>query len=95
MLHELATNASKYGSLSNQTGYVELNWSLSGRNQKRILTVVWQERDGPPVKQAKGTGFGSRLIAKGLPGAKVQHEFRADGVVCTIEVPLSSGQGND
>ncbi|HYM17699.1 MAG TPA: HWE histidine kinase domain-containing protein, partial [Micropepsaceae bacterium] len=94
MLHELTTNAAKYGSLANSKGYVELNWSLAERNHKRILSVVWQERDGPAVKEPKGKGFGSRLIAKGLSGAKVQHEYRKSGVVCTIEVPLPGEEGD-
>jgi len=95
VLHELATNAAKYGSLSVTGGHVELNWSLAERNHRRILTVVWQERDGPPVKEPKGKGFGSRLIAKGLPGAKVQHEYRKDGVVSTIEIPLPDEKADE
>jgi two-component system CheB/CheR fusion protein len=95
MLHELATNAAKYGALSDSGGHVELNWSLAERNRKPILTVVWQEKDGPPVKEPKGKGFGTRLIAKGLPGAKVQHEYRKNGVVCTIEIPLPVGQADE
>jgi len=95
MLHELATNAAKYGSLSNSKGYVELNWNSAVRNRKRILTVVWQEHKGPAVKEPKVNGLGSRLIAKGLPGAKVRHDYRKEGVVCTVEIPLSSDQSGD
>jgi two-component system CheB/CheR fusion protein len=88
VLHELATNAAKYGSLSGPKGTVELRWGLNTRSKERLLTVQWQEHGGPPVVEPKATGFGSSLIQKGLPNSKVRHEFRPGGVVCTIELPM-------
>ncbi|UCI16985.1 PAS domain S-box protein [Mesorhizobium sp. B2-1-8] len=89
VLHELATNAAKYGSLSSSEGYVLLTWSITGGNDNRQVNVVWQEVDGPRVIKPERAGFGSLLIEKGIPGATVQHQFLPDGVVCTIELPLA------
>jgi two-component system CheB/CheR fusion protein len=91
VLHELATNAAKYGALSSPNGRVELNWRAEPGNDTRVLKVVWSERDGPAVRAHPAPGFGSQLIAKGLPGATVEHEYLATGVRCTIELPLPSG----
>jgi two-component system, chemotaxis family, CheB/CheR fusion protein len=88
VLHELATNAAKYGSLTDTEGTVELSWRLNSGNPQRLLTVMWLERGGPPVVEPETTGFGTALIEKGLPNAKVRHEFRREGVTCTIELPL-------
>jgi two-component system, chemotaxis family, CheB/CheR fusion protein len=88
VLHELATNAAKYGSLNGSQGTVDLSWHLSTRSKERLLTVVWQEHGGPPVVENEVAGFGSSLIKKGLPNAKLRHEFRPEGVTCTIELPL-------
>jgi two-component system, chemotaxis family, CheB/CheR fusion protein len=88
VLHELATNAAKYGALSVDKGRVDLSWSeeKSG-NGAHVLRVVWRERGGPPVKKPATNGFGSRLIETGLPTAVVRHEFRGEGVTCTIDLP--------
>jgi two-component system CheB/CheR fusion protein len=94
VLHELATNAAKYGSLSDQKGAVELSWRLSSGSAQRLLTVQWRERGGPPVMEPKAAGFGSALIEKGLPNAKVRHEFRHDGVICTIALPMPEAAEN-
>ena len=86
VLHELATNAAKYGALSNEKGHVKLSWQ-SGKNE-RELTVVWEESGGPPVKAPEKQGFGGALIEKSLPGATVRREFRRTGLVCTIQIAL-------
>jgi two-component system CheB/CheR fusion protein len=88
VLHELATNALKYGAFAGVKGRVDLSWNLNFGNNSRVLKVHWREHDGPPVKTSSTTGFGSRLISKGLPGAKVEHEFLVDGVSCSIELHL-------
>jgi two-component system, chemotaxis family, CheB/CheR fusion protein len=54
------------------------------------VATVWTETGGPPVKPPKSRGFGSYLIEHGLPEAKVDREFRPEGLVCTIELPLQS-----
>lgn len=89
ILHELATNASKYGALSVESGHVELSWKeVRIGNNSPGLRVLWLERHGPPVKKPRATGFGSRLIETGLPGATVRHEYLPDGVQCVIEIPF-------
>lgn len=67
---------------------------MSTRSKERVLTVQWQERDGPLVVKPKATGFGSSLIEKGLPNAKVRHEFNPGGVVCTIELTMPEATEN-
>ena len=87
-LHELTTNAVKYGALSNPTGHVALEWTLSeaGAEQER-LTLRWEEHGGPPVTPPTRRGFGSRLIVGGLAhqlDGQVELTFPADGVRCVI-----------
>jgi two-component system, chemotaxis family, CheB/CheR fusion protein len=88
VLHELATNAAKHGALSVPSGTVTLNWTISPRNPERVLKVVWQESGGPNVDTPRSAGFGGALIDSVIPGAHVEREFRSDGFVCTIELPL-------
>jgi two-component system CheB/CheR fusion protein len=94
VLHELATNAAKYGALSSPDGHVRLSWEIQPRNEGQSLRVVWRECDGPPVVPPEGNGFGSILIGMSLPEAAVQHEFLPEGVVCTIDLPLPEAGGN-
>ena len=88
VFHELATNAAKYGSFSRQGGAVDLSWTMRTRNGQRVLTVVWRESGGPAVTEPKTTGFGSQLIERAIPDAKVRREFGSEGMACTIELPL-------
>jgi two-component sensor histidine kinase len=89
VLHELLTNATKYGALSVPPGHVELSWELAGdTDQKRVL-LNWQERGGPRVTPPNRAGFGSTFIERGLPGASVKRRFEPEGVICTIDLPLS------
>jgi two-component system CheB/CheR fusion protein len=88
VLHELATNAAKYGALSQAGGKLSLSWSTDQRNDQRVLKFVWREVDGPEVKKPDRVGFGSSLIEWGIPDAVVRREFLSDGVVCTMEFPL-------
>jgi two-component system, chemotaxis family, CheB/CheR fusion protein len=90
VIYELATNAAKYGALSVPNGTVSLNWSLVPSNPGTMLKFVWKESGGPRVKPPTDRGFGSVLIEKGIPQARVNREFKPAGVVCTIEVPLQS-----
>jgi two-component sensor histidine kinase len=82
-LHELATNAAKYGALSNDSGKVKVEWVIDSET----LTIVWRELGGPPVARPAKTGFGTKLLQRGvardLDGA-VTIDFRSSGVVCTI-----------
>ena len=94
-LHELATNAVKYGALSSQTGHVRLAWRIDG--EPPTLTFHWVESGGPPVVAPRKRGFGSRLIELGLAqdlGGRVRLDFAPEGVSCTIEAPLDENQAN-
>ncbi|WFU26336.1 PAS domain S-box protein [Bradyrhizobium sp. CB1717] len=86
VLHELATNATKYGALSNATGRIELAWS---RTEDGQLMLRWTELGGPRVNAPQRKGFGSRLIEGTISplGGKVLFEWRAEGLVCEIAVP--------
>lgn len=87
-LHELATNAAKYGALSNDEGRVAVQWSLDPER----LTIAWRERGGPPVTKPARTGFGTRLLQRAVArdlGAAVTIDFASTGLVCTISAPLS------
>lgn len=88
VLHELATNAIKYGALSNSKGNIDLSWQLSSGDRGRALAVIWRERDGPPLPKLRTPGFGTLLIERAIPNAKVRQEFLPGGFVCTIELPL-------
>jgi two-component system, chemotaxis family, CheB/CheR fusion protein len=88
VLHELATNAARHGSLSVPAGSVELTWAVGPKSSERILTVTWREKHGPPVQRPRSGGFGSVLIEAAIPGATLKRDFAPNGLVCTIEVPL-------
>nr|WP_295373644.1 HWE histidine kinase domain-containing protein [uncultured Sphingosinicella sp.] len=93
-LHELSTNAAKYGALSSDKGRVEVSWRTDGDR----LRLVWKERDGPIVEQPIGRGFGSRLIERGLTadlGGTANLSFEPDGVRCTIEGSLAAVQARE
>ena len=92
-LHELATNAAKYGALSRPDGRVELTWRLEGEGAARWLRLTWRERGGPPVTAPTTKGFGSRLIERGLAAelrAVVIADYALDGLVLTLVAPLSA-----
>lgn len=86
VLHELATNAVKYGALSNGTGRVRLDWILKDVAGGRRLHLCWEERGGPAVRTPSQKGFGSRLIEAGVEESQVV--FAPDGVTCTLEMEL-------
>jgi PAS domain S-box-containing protein len=90
-LHELCTNAAKYGALSCPQGRVLVAWSLSGRNGGSRLRLRWEEAGGPPVQVPRRKGFGTRLIARGVAhelSADVRLDYKVTGVVCEIDAPL-------
>lgn len=86
-LHELATNAAKYGALSNDTGRVLVCWTTNGDR----LELTWREEGGPPVSQPERRGFGTRMIERTLAaefGGDVNLEFRPEGVFCKVVAPI-------
>lgn len=86
-MHELATNAVKYGALSTAAGRVEVRWAVDAG----LLRLTWRESDGPLVSMPSRRGFGARLLEQGLAeelrGA-VRLEFRPEGVLCVVEAQL-------
>ncbi|KAB7772313.1 histidine kinase [Xanthomonas maliensis] len=90
-LHELCTNAVKYGALSSPQGRVQLSWERTTRDGKDMLLLVWQERDGPPVTPPQRRGFGSRLLERGLKhdlDGTVELLFEPTGVVFRVCMPF-------
>ena len=87
-LHELATNASKFGALSTAGGRVSVRWSLAEDN---LAQIEWRESGGPRVSPIRPRGFGTDLIEKIVAHelrSPVELEFAADGVRCTLRVPI-------
>lgn len=90
-LHELATNAAKYGALSNDTGRVRIAWRVGPGEGCRSLWLEWREVDGPPVRAPERKGFGSRLIEQSLAAefaGEVTMTYHPAGLVCLIEADL-------
>ena len=88
VLHELATNAAKYGALAEPSGRVSVTWDLSKTNGRRDLRLQWRETGGAAPASSPAAGLGSNLIDNAIPGAKVRREFSAEGLVCTIQLTL-------
>lgn len=86
VLHELATNASKYGALSNPNGQIRLTWSLAEDGQ---LALRWIELGGPSVNAPERKGFGSHLIEGTISqlGGEVRFDWRPEGLICEIALP--------
>jgi len=93
IVHELATNATKYGALADPKGRVAVDWTLDG-GERRNLTLTWRETGGPVVKKPKHKGFGTELIERevsGTFGGEAVFDYASRGLVVRISVPLGSG----
>ena len=91
VLHELESNAIKYGALSNDKGAVDLRWTVVAGGNAPTLMIVWQERGGPPVSPPAGRGFGTRLIGTGIGrrlGGSAECRFEPEGLHWTLSAPL-------
>ena len=91
-IHELATNASKHGSLAQRPGRVEVTWQVKRTDQGLTLIFLWSEREGPAPKRQRRTGFGSRLINMVIErqlNGRVQLSFGPDGLDAELVVPLT------
>lgn len=91
-LHEMATNAVKYGALSVSTGQVTISWDWKGQGAKRVLRLLWREKGGPAVKVPTSRGFGSQVIERNLTralGAEVKLEYAASGFKADMDLPAS------
>jgi two-component sensor histidine kinase len=95
-LHDLATNAAKYGALSNEGGQVDLHWHLVHESESPRFCLTWSEQGGPPVRsQPTRKGFGSRLIERSFAaevGGEVKLTYAPTGLICRLEAPLASMQ---
>ncbi|SFG47371.1 sensor histidine kinase [Methylobacterium gossipiicola] len=91
-LHELMTNAAKYGALSVPEGHVSITWTLAPLDDGRQrLDLTWEENGGPEVTPPSRKGFGSRLIERQLPmefDGTAEIDYRRAGLVCRLEIPL-------
>lgn len=88
-VHELATNAGKYGALSIDSGRVDVDWTIA--TEPPVFSLRWAESGGPPVKMPQRRGFGSRLIERGLAqdlDGDIRLDFEPSGVICTIAAPM-------
>jgi two-component system CheB/CheR fusion protein len=85
ILHELATNALKYGAWAQERGWVHVSWSATSDD---LLQFKWREHDGPILAPPVREGLGRKLIKSSLPGARVEHSFKPDGLQCEIDLPL-------
>jgi len=86
-LHELATNAAKYGALSTPDGHVRLEWSNAADG---LLRLRWMETGGPVAQEPTRTGFGTRIVEQMIvqQNGKVRFDWRKDGLVCEITLPV-------
>lgn len=92
-LHELSTNAAKYGALSGAEGRVDIGWELrTVEDGEQMFHFRWVESGGPPVAAPRHRGFGSRLIERGIAmelEGEATIDYTPEGVVCVIEAPLA------
>ena len=89
-VHELATNAAKYGAFSNSAGTVSLRWARLDEGEGERVRMVWTETGGPPVDEARAMveGFGTQLISSTIAGGlegSVRMDWRSEGLVCEFE----------
>jgi two-component sensor histidine kinase len=88
-LHELATNAAKYGALSGPQGTLSLRWAVERGEEGAVVQLRWLEAGGPPVEAPSRRGYGTsfmRSAIKGMGGA-IDFQFRAEGLSCVISIP--------
>lgn len=92
--NELATNAVKYGALSNAAGSILIAWTVETTPAGKRLLLSWTENGGPPVTPPAHRGFGSRVLERGLAHeleGSVQLDYRPNGLICTIDIPVPRG----
>lgn len=88
VIHELATNAAKYGSPSCREGKLHVSWRFDEQQQDWV--IIWQESGGPPVTHSDSKGFGSILVDRAFPhelGGKTRKEFRTEGLFLRFDLP--------
>jgi two-component sensor histidine kinase len=91
VVHELATNAAKYGALSQARGDVHVTWSMTGEAGIHRVVLDWREKNGPKVVEPKRKGFGTQLIKQQIGhglGGKIDMTYAPDGFQARLEFPL-------
>ncbi len=97
MLHELATNAAKYGALSSAAGCLRIAWTVDGAGEARSVRLRWIESGGPRVEPPPGKGFGTALIERSMVyelDGTARIDYRPEGVRCELVFPLASSGEN-
>src|SRR5262249_27479484 len=91
MLHELATNAAKYGALSKPEGRLAIHWTAAEGTSATTVDLTWEEKDGPAVAPPVRKGFGSRLLAASALqlGAQFDLDYDRDGVRCRLRFAVA------
>lgn len=92
-IYELATNAGKYGALSNTAGQIDIVWQITDSDEGKLFTLRWEESGGPLVVMPAQTGFGSVVLEEMLAmslGAKTCVDYAKTGLVWTLECPLAA-----
>src|SRR5262249_27137977 len=93
VVHELATNAAKYGALSVKSGRIAVRWSLKATgHEESPLCIEWNESGGPKVVPPTEPGLGTSIICELIPhelGGNVEHVYRSEGVRCKLEFPVT------
>lgn len=91
-LHELATNASRFGALSVPEGRLDVEWTVDRACEPAMVNLVWRERGGPPVLLPAKRGFGTKLVDQGISrelDGKVELRYNPDGFIGRIRLPVS------
>ncbi len=91
VFNELATNAAKYGALSNEAGSILIEWKKEPSAESARILLHWKEKDGPPVTAPSRKGFGTRVIERGLAhelDSSVHLDFPPSGMACTMTIPM-------
>jgi len=99
VLHELTTNAAKYGALSNRSGRVSVRWRWQQNGPRDRLVIEWMESGGPPVLAPSRSGYGTSIIRELIPfefGGAVELSFATEGTRCRLEIPGEwAGRGRE
>ena len=96
VLHELVTNAAKYGALSTPQGRVSVHWIQQLRENPPMLVLKWRESGGPSVARPTRRGYGTSVICDLIPyelGGTVDLAFNVGGLYCRIEIPVDLARG--
>jgi CHASE1-domain containing sensor protein/two-component sensor histidine kinase len=96
-IHELATNAMKYGQITDDEGDLSVKWAVKGRGKKRVLHLRWREKAATPIDvTSQGKGFGSRLIEANIKGelkGEIERKLTPEGLTVIIRFPLEESYG--